>query len=95
MFWIVTWWHFRSTSKEVICPPKNLNYMQGLRSAILAIFQKGLGWLSPVSAAPQKVIVAIVLLFVLGRYEYLKRLEGKIRDGIFFLFNILKNNSVN
>ena len=47
----VTWWHFQSTSKEVIWPKKILNYMHGLKSAILAIFQKGLGWPCPVSAA--------------------------------------------
>jgi hypothetical protein len=47
----VTWWHFQSTSKEVIWSIKILNYMHGLKSAILAIFQKGLGWLCPVSAA--------------------------------------------
>jgi hypothetical protein len=27
------------------------NFMQGLKSAILAIFQNGLGWLCPVSSA--------------------------------------------
>ena len=47
----VTWWHFQSTSKEVIWPKKILNYMHGLKSAILAIFQKGLEWPCPVSAA--------------------------------------------
>ena len=47
----VTWWHFQSTSKEVIWPKKFLNYMHGLKSAISAIFQKGLGWPCPVSAA--------------------------------------------
>merc|ERR1711940_254468 len=46
----VTWWHFQSTSKEVIWPKKILNYMQGLKSAILAIFQKGLGWPCPVKS---------------------------------------------
>ena len=40
----VTWWHFQSTSKEVFIWLKFfLNYMHGLKSAILAIFQKGLG----------------------------------------------------
>ena len=29
--------------------PKKMNFMQGLKSAILAIFQSGLGWLCPVS----------------------------------------------
>ena len=30
----------------------------------------------------------------MGSYEYLKGLEGKIRDGIFFYVNIFKNYSV-
>ena len=47
----VTWWPFQSTSKEVIWLKKSLNYIHGLKSAILAIFQKGLGWPCPVSAA--------------------------------------------
>ena len=33
----VTWWHFQSTSNEVIWPKKNLNSMHALKSAILAI----------------------------------------------------------
>ena len=45
----VTWWHFQSTSKEVIWPKNFLNYMHGLKSAILAIFQKELGWPCPVT----------------------------------------------
>ena len=32
----VTWWHFQSTSKEVIWSKTFLNFMQGLKSAILA-----------------------------------------------------------
>jgi hypothetical protein len=50
----VTWWHFQSTSKEVIWSKQFLNYMHGLKSAILAIFQKGLGWPYPVSLALKK-----------------------------------------
>ena len=34
------------------------------------------------------------ILFVFGSYEYLVRLEGKIRDGIFFCVNKSDNNSV-
>ena len=34
------------------------------------------------------------ILFVLGSYEYLERLEGKIRDGIFFFVNKSDNYSV-
>ena len=44
-------WHFHSPSYEVICLKKISNYMQGLKSVILAIFQTGLGWLCPVSLA--------------------------------------------
>ena len=47
----VTWWHFQSTSKEVNWPQFFFDYMHGLKSAILTIFQKGLGWPCPVSAA--------------------------------------------
>ena len=36
---ILTQWHFHSTSNEVIS-----NFMHGLKSAILAIFQKWLEW---------------------------------------------------
>ena len=34
-------------------------------------------------------------LFILGSYEYLERLDGKIRDGIFFCINKSDNYSVN
>ena len=34
------------------------------------------------------------ILFVSGSYEYLVRLEGKIRDGIFFCINKSDNYSV-
>ena len=44
-------WHFHSTSKEVFWQQNFLNSMNGLKSAILAIFQEGLEWLCPVSAA--------------------------------------------
>ena len=44
-------WQFHITSNEVMCPKKNLNYMQGLKSAILAIFQTGPGWPCTVSEA--------------------------------------------
>ena len=32
--------------------------------------------------------------FVLGSYEYLERLDGKIRDGVFFCVNKSDNYSV-
>ena len=47
----ITKWHIDSASKEDIWPKKNSNYMQGLKSAILAIFQRGPGWPCPVSTA--------------------------------------------
>ena len=34
------------------------------------------------------------ILFVLGSYEYLESLEGKIRKCLFFYVKILQNNSV-
>ena len=34
------------------------------------------------------------ILFVFGSYEYLERLDGKIRDGIFFCVNESDNYSV-
>ena len=47
MLWIKS---LGGTPKEVIWSKKFLNLMHGLKSAILAIFQKGLGWPWPVSA---------------------------------------------
>ena len=47
----ITQWHFHSTSKEDIWPKIISNSMQGLKSAILTIFQKGPRWPCPVSAA--------------------------------------------
>ena len=44
-------WHFHSPSNEVIWLKKISNYMQGLKSAILAIFQTGPEWPCPVSTA--------------------------------------------
>ena len=56
--WIRTWtepeepiseklpkWHFLATSNEIIWPQKNSDFMHGLKSAILAIFQKSADWL--------------------------------------------------
>ena len=40
------------TSNEVIWPPKNSNFMQGLKSAILAIFQKSAGLAMPYQCSP-------------------------------------------
>ena len=60
--------------------------MHGLKSAILAIFQKGLRWPCHVTAA---LIVHICkIIFVLGADEYLERLKGKIRKYLFFYIKI-------
>ena len=91
----VTWWHFQSTSKQVIWPQKFLNYLHGLKSAILTLFQKGLGWPCPVSGALKTQHSIWKILFVLGADEYLERLEGKIRKCLFFYDKIFWNNSVN
>ena len=70
-------WQFQKTSKEVIRPQKILKYMHGLKSAILAIFQKELGWPCPVSAV-LKNASSFEKKNVLGADEYRERLEGKI-----------------
>ena len=44
-------WHYLSTSKKGIWSKTNSNFMKGLKSAILAIFQNGMLWPRPVSAA--------------------------------------------
>ena len=44
-------WHFRSTSNKGIWSKKISNFMQELKSAILAMFLNGLVWLCPVSVA--------------------------------------------
>ena len=59
--------------------------MEGLKSAILAIFQKGPGWPWPVSAALKNPSQDLQKThFVLGSYEFLAMLEGKIRVSPFF-----------
>ena len=55
MFWIVTWWQLQRTSKEGMWLNNFLKFMRGLKSSIVAIFQKGLGWPCPVIAAPMRV----------------------------------------
>ena len=63
--------------------------MKELKSAILAIFQKGPGWLCPVSMTPKNLIKIWKILFGLCSYEFLATLEGKNRKG-----SIWQNNSV-
>ena len=59
--------------------------MQGLKSAILAIFSKGQDGRARISKDS----------FDLGSYEFLAILEGKIRKCLFFYVKIFQNNSVN
>jgi hypothetical protein len=59
--------------------------MHGLKSAILAIFQQGLGGCALLMRRPHKHITAFEKLFlILGANEYLERLEGKVRKCLFF-----------
>ena len=84
-------------SNDVIWPKFFLNFKHGLKIAILVIFQKSADWLDwpwPVSAAFKSNRSNWKILFILGSYEYLERLEGKIRDGIFFCINKSDNYSV-
>ena len=52
--------------------------MQGLKSAILAIFQRGPGWPCAVSAALKNPSVDLKNSFCIGADEFLAMLEGKI-----------------
>ena len=54
--------------------------MQGLKSAILAIFQTGPGWPCSVSAALKNPLRISKIPFALGADEFLAMLEGKIRE---------------
>ena len=58
-----------------------------IKSAILAIFQAGLGWPCPVNAALKNASWHLKILFVFGG-EYLERLEGKNRNCLFFYAQI-------
>jgi hypothetical protein len=72
-------WHFHITSNEVMWPKIFSNYMQGLESAILAIFQK-----RPLVHSSRIRPRISKILFALGADEFLKMLEGKIRVTTFF-----------
>ena len=61
--------------------------MHGLKIAILAIFQKGLGWPCPVWSSKTHHSVC-KNIFVLGADEYLEKLEGKIRKRLFLYVKI-------
>ena len=58
--------------------------MQGLKSAILAIFQTGPGWPCTASAALKNSLQDFNFFFALGVDEFLAMLEGKIREAQFF-----------
>ena len=62
----ITKWYFHIALKEEILPIKFLNSMQGLKSAILAIFPRGLGWPCPVSAALKNPSVDLKNYFCIG-----------------------------
>jgi hypothetical protein len=87
-------WHFHSFSNEVIWPKKILNYIQGLKSAILAIFETGLEWpLGRVLLVWSLTIPHRIsrILFVLCSYEFLAMLEGtNLEQALFLGFNIVK-----
>ena len=50
----------------------------------MAIFQNGLGWLCPVRLAFKNPSQELKKFFDLGADEYIERLEGKIRECLFF-----------
>jgi hypothetical protein len=59
--------------------------MQGLKSAILAIFQTGPRDGRALLVRPSRIPCWISkILFALGSYEFLAMLEGKTRKGLFF-----------
>ena len=73
-----------TTSNEYIWPQKFSIFMHGLKSAILAIFQRGLGWPCPVSAALKNASWHLKNSLRFGANECLDRMEGKIRKCLFF-----------
>ena len=57
---------FTVHQKKTFGQKKNLNSMQGLKSAILAIFQRGPGWPCLVSAAVKNPSVDLKNSFCIG-----------------------------
>ena len=57
--------------------------MPGLKSAFLAIFQRGPGWPCPVNAALKNPSVDLIFFFAFGANDFLAILEGKTRNGPF------------
>ena len=58
--------------------------MPGLKSAILAIFQRGWDVRTQFVQPSKMHHSTLKIIFVLGADEYLERLEGKIRKFLFF-----------
>ena len=61
--------------------------LAGLKSAILAIIQRGAGWPCPVSTALENPLLDLKKNG-LDSYELLAILEGKVKKGSFFLGSI-------
>ena len=92
MFWMKSLGGtFKALQKKYLCILVQIFFELHacVKSAILAIFQKGLVWPCLVSAALKNCIIAFEkFLFVLGADEYLERLEGKIRKCLFLYVKI-------
>jgi hypothetical protein len=80
----ITKWHFHSTSNEVIWPKKIQISSMGKKVPLWQFFRMGWdgyalsGRPSRIPHRNQKII------FVLGTNGYIERLEGKIRECLFF-----------
>ena len=68
--------------------PKKFQIYPRVKSAILAIFQNGLGWPCPVRLALKNPSQELKKKIVLGADEYIERPEGKIRESLFFCVKI-------
>ena len=77
-----SWWHFQSTSKEVICPKNFLNYMHGLKSARMAV---------PCQCSPQKCIIAFEKSFLFWvRMNIQKDWKAKLESAYSFMLKYSK-----
>ena len=63
---------------------KESNLLLGLKSAILAIFHKGLGRRALLVQPSKTHHGTWKIIFVLGADEHIERLEGKIRKCLLF-----------
>ena len=88
-FWEkITKWHIYIASKEDIWPQNFLNSMQGLKSTVLAIFQRGPGWSCPVSAGLNNPSVDLKLHWV--SMNSLQCWKAKLERALFLWFNLVK-----